>query len=686
MRIKNVVAIVPLALVAASCGGRPASSALSERPARAVSLADVGLDAAAMDRTAEACTDFYQFACGGWLAKTEIPADEARWSRSFSEIDKRNDEDLHAILEEASKGASSDPATKKLGDFYGACMDEPAIEKLGAAPIADLLKLTASVSDAASLVAVVAKLHRAGVGALFTLERSADFKDATRNIAQLDQGGIGLPDRDYYVNDDAKSVEIRAKYLAHVERMMTLAGLAPDAAKQAARDVMDLETDLAKHSKTRVERRDPKSLDNRLDRAGVKKEAAAFDWDAYFAGVGFPGIQAINVTSVPFVKHLGEISTTVKPEAMRSYLAWHVVRSMAGLLSKAFVDERFAMRQVLSGEKEQKPRWKRCVDATDGSMGELLAQAFVQKRFGGTAKAAAEEMVHEVAAAFEREVAKLDWMDEATRKKAIEKRGAMAYLIGYPSKWKSYDFPVERAAWVKSALAATEFEVQRELAKVGTKVDREEWLMTPPTVNAYYDPQKNHMVFPAGILQPPFYSVNASVAVNLGGMGMVVGHELTHGFDDEGSQFGADGNLENWWAPAVSDRFSAKTGCVADQYAAYEPLPGVKLNGKLTLGENLADGGGVMLAFDAYRAMRSSAPEVTVADGFTEDQQFFLSVGQTWCFKGREESIRMLAKVDPHSPPKFRVNGALSNLSAFADAFQCKPGSAMRRENACKVW
>jgi predicted metalloendopeptidase len=319
-------------------------------------------------------------------------------------------------------------------------------------------------------------------------------------------------------------------------------------------------------------------------------------------------------------------------------------------------------------------------------MGEALAQPFVDKRFGGEAKTAAEQMVHEISKAFEAELGKLEWMDGPTREKARGKLAAMAYLIGYPKKWKTYEFPIDRGAWAKTMLAGGEAEQKRQLAKVGTPVDREEWQMTPPTVNAYYEPQKNHMVFPAGILQPPFYSTKASLAVNLGGMGMVVGHELTHGFDDEGSQFAADGNLASWWSTDARARFEDKTKCIADQYASYEPLPGVKLDGKLTMGENIADNAGVMLAFRAYRRLRDGAPETTVADGFTEDQQFFLSVGQSWCFKGRDEWVRMAAQVDPHSPARFRVQGSLANLPDFAEAFQCKAGSAMRRAAACTIW
>lgn len=694
-------ALIPAVLLAAACGPAPTppiapapvvSSAAVSPPAKPAarvvnaSLADVGLDAAALDRSVDPCQDFYQFACGGWLKSTEIPADKPRWSRSFSEIQKRNEEDLKAILEAAALAKTGDPLQQRLGAYYGACMDEPAIEKAGLAPVRSLLDAVKKVRDAKSLAPVLAELHKRSIFALFDVSGAADYKDATRNIAHLDQNGLGLPDRDYYVKDDDKSKDLRQKYVAHVERMMRLGGFSAKESKEAAADVMTIETALAKASKTRVERRDPQSLHNKIDRAGVESEAPAFEWTAYFADLGFPAIKDINVTSLVFLRQVNELAATTKPGPMRHYLAWHVLRSTASALPKAFVDEAFSMEQALTGQKEQRVRWKRCVEATDKAMGETLAQPFVEKRFAGDAKSAAEQAVREVSKAFDAELSQLDWMDEVTRTKAHGKLAAMAFLIGYPKTWKTYDFEIDRSAWAKSELAARAFEQKRQLAKVGTTVDREEWQMTPPTVNAYYDAQKNHMVFPAGILQPPFYGVKASIPVNLGGMGMVVGHELTHGFDDEGSQFAADGNLELWWTPAARSRFDGKTKCISDQYSGYEALPGVKLDGKLTMGENIADNAGVMLAFHAYRHLREGAPEVTVANGFTEDQQFFLSVGQVWCFKARDEWARMAAQVDPHSPARFRVGGSLSNLPDFAEAFQCKPGSAMRRATSCTIW
>jgi putative endopeptidase len=377
------------------------------------------------------------------------------------------------------------------------------------------------------------------------------------------------------------------------------------------------------------------------------------------------------------------VLSSVKPSAWQAYLAWHVARSTARTLSAAFVDESFKLEQALTGQAEQKARWRRCVDATDDALGDLLGQAYVETNFAGESKTFAASMVGAISSAFSKELDTLPWMDDTTRARAHEKLGAMAYLIGYPGKWKTYEYEITPKAYAANALRSRSFERARELAKVGNPVDREEWQMSPPTVNAYYDPQRNHMVFPAGILQPPFYDVKFAVPVNLGAIGMVVGHELTHGFDDEGSQYDAKGNLANWWAPSVNERFKEKTGCVSHQYSAYEPQPGLKLNGDLTLGENIADMGGVKLAFEAYRALREPVKERVVADGFSEDQQFFLAIGQAWCTKYRPEFEKLMVKTNPHSPAAFRVKGPLVNMPEFAQAFSCSPPQP---ENTCSVW
>jgi putative endopeptidase len=651
-----------------------------------VTLASVGLDASALDRSADPCRDFYQFACGGWIKKAEIPADKARWSRSFSEIHERNEADLRKILEQASSGAPGDAVREKIGAYFGACMDEPALEKAKLDPIRALLAQAKRVRDEKSITLLVGELHRYGIWALFDISAEQDFKDASRYLAFLDQNGLGLPDRDYYVLEDDKSKKLREIYVAHVERMLALGGASAADAKRGAADVMQIETELAKISKTKVERRDPKGMYNKIDREGVKKATPRVGWDAYFAALGRPDVVDVNVTSVRFFEGLNALLGSVKQPAWQNYFTWHILRSVSPALPKAFVDESFVLEQALTGQKEQEARWKRCVSSTDEALGELLAQPFVELRFGGESKVAAERMVREIGNAFGGGLSRLSWMDEPTRGLAREKLAKMAYLIGYPSKWREYTFSVDRTQHTRNFLAARAFEIKRKLDEIGKAVDREEWEMTPPTVNAYYHPLKNQMVFPAGILQPPFYAVSSALPVNLGAMGMVVGHELTHGFDDEGSQFDPLGNLRDWWPGDVRVRFEAQTRCVDEQYSRYEALPGAKVNGKLTLGENIADIGGVKFAFRAYRALRANANPLYVAEGFNEDQQFFLALGQAWCSKYREEYARMALQVDPHSPPQFRVNGSLANVPELGEAFACGVGTPMRPARICEVW
>ncbi len=662
------------------------------------SLDKVGLDASALDRKADPCQDFYQFACGGWIAKTKIPEDRTRWIRSFNVIHKRNELALKKILEKAAQKVASqkkaaashtqaglDIVTAKVGRYYGACMDESMVGKAGLKPLAGLMKLVRQVRNIKGLAKAVTAFHRHRIWVLFDIDSVQDFKDATKMIAGLDQNGLGLPDRDYYLRKGKRADEIRKAYVEHVAKMLSLGGMSTRKAKKAASIIMKIETAMAKISKTRVERRDPKGIYNKIDRQGLVKLMPTFPWADYFKGLGIPTITSITVTSVPYFSGMNKLIRRFGWKAWRSYLRWHLLASMAPALPKAFVDEAFAFRKTLTGQKAQRPRWKRCVASTDAALGELLAQPFVAAYFSASAKKDARNLVLAISSAFAKRLTELGWMDEATRKNAMVKLRKMAYLIGYPPKWKKYEFALTHT-YASNVLAARHNELQRRLAQIGKPVDRTLWEMTPPTVNAYYEPTKNQMVFPAGILQPPFYNENAAVAVNLGAMGMVVGHELTHGFDDQGSKFDADGNLHDWWAPDVSKKFDAKTKCIVEEYSQFEAVPGVKLNGKLTAGENIADLGGVLLAFRAYRTLRANAPEKIVADGFTEDQMFFLSMAQLWCGKVRPEAARLRARVDPHSPPKWRVNGALRNVPAFAKAFSCKQGTFMNPTQRCEVW
>jgi len=697
--------LIVIAALLAGCSSAPAGDAKPPPPpagplVKKVALADVGLDADAMDSSANPCEDFYQFACGGWLEHTTIPADRSRWSRSFSEIHKRNEADLRTILEQAAAGTPSDPGLKKLGDFYGSCMDENAVERAGLQPVSGYLMLAEKVRlrrepafgphpnqpPPPRLEDLLAELHRHRIWALFDIDSGQDFKDATHMIAQIDQNGLGLPDRDYYLDESERANELRLFYVGHVARMLGLAGYAEAKAAAAAAQIMALETEIAKISKSRIERRDPQGLYNKIDRAGLKERTRGFEWTRYLDAVGAQGVQDINVTSVPFVEGLGALLEKADKQALVHYLKWQILHRSAPALAKRFVDENFALQQKLTGQKELRPRWKRCVAMTDEALGELLAQPYVKKRFSAESKQGVSMMFAAISRAFSDGLAELSWMDETTRKRAAGKLGKMAYLIGYPDTWRRYDFPVKRSELGSNLLRAEAYETKRRLSKIGKPVDRGEWFMTPPTVNAYYDPNKNQMVFPAGILQPPFYNAAASLAVNLGGMGMVVGHELTHGFDDKGSQFDGDGNLKSWWQPKTRSEFDGRTACVDKQYSSFEAVKGVKLKGKLTLGENIADGGGVKLAYHAFRALRQGAQERLVADGFTEDQQFFLSMGQVWCSKVREAEARKRAVTDPHSPPRWRVNGTLQNNAAFAEAFACPEGSPMHPKNACSVW
>ncbi|MGE3458849.1 MAG: M13 family metallopeptidase [Kofleriaceae bacterium] len=655
------------------------------KPVTNRSLASTGLDPEALDRTADPCEDFYQFACGGWMAKTEIPADKPLAMRSFVSIEDRNVDYEHGVLEQMRTKPGNDPLAAKLGAYYGACMDEPAIEKMGTRPIASLLNVVNKVSNTKTLSNAIAQLHAAGFGVVFKLRPTQDSKDAKQVIAEIEQGGIGLPDRDYYLNDDAASKDLRAKYQAYVAAMLTELGHKVYAKEEAAQ-ILALETAIAKVSKDKVARRDPKGTYNRLEREGVAKAMSHFGWDAYWTTVGLPKVSAVTVTSPEFLAGIDPLLTSTPPDVWRAYLTFHLGNQAATLLTKRIEDTQFKFYSALTGQPEMEPRWKRCVGHTDEALGDLLGQVFVRDRFAGASKAAAEQQVQAIVNAMTLNLAALPWMDAQTKVKAKAKLDAMTYQIGYPNKWRSYSFKIDAKSWGANALAARKAETARKLAKIGKPLDRDDWEMSAPTVNAYYNPSLNGMVFPAGILQPPFYSVDAAIPVNLGAMGMVVGHELTHGFDDQGAQYDAAGNLVNWWAPETEKQFKQRTQCVIDQYNQYEAAGGTKLNGANTLGENIADIGGVKLAFAGYRSLRASSPDTVVADGFTEDQQFFLGFGQAWCAKMRPDYEKLLATVDVHSPARWRVNGTVSATPEFAKAFSCKAKQKMVPAKQCVVW
>ncbi|MCG8417369.1 MAG: M13 family metallopeptidase [Proteobacteria bacterium] len=650
-----------------------------------MSLSEVGLDSAAMDRKAEACGDFFRFACGGWLDKIEIPDDKARFGR-LHELIERNEAILERILEESVQAASSDPDVAKLGAFYGACMDEAAIEKAGISGLAGLLKRTRRPQKAAQLTAAITELHRYAIWSVFRLDVEPDFRDASTNILFVDTAGLGLPDRDYYLKGDKNATEMRTFYRLHVQRMFQLTGRSRAAAQKAARDVLQLETELARVTKTRVQRRDIEGMYNKIDRTGLTELARGFDWDAYFVALGRPDLQAISVTTPQYFKRLDELLRWTKPSVWSHYLQWHVLSSMASALAEKYVDEDFALRRRLTGQPAQKPRRKRCIRATDRAIGELLGKRYVADHFSAHSKAAAETIVREIARAFAVEVGGLSWMKAETKTQALRKLTLMSHLIGYPETWQSYDFTVDRASHIRNVLAARAFHVRRQLDKVEKPHNRREWFATPQTAAASYNPLANQLVVPAGILQPPFFDADRSVAANLGSIGMIIGHQLTHSLDDIGAQFDGHGNLHYWWQDEDAARFQQKGRCLVDQFSRFEPLPGLYLNGKLTLAENIANLGGVKLAFRAYRSLRQTADTVYVADGLSEDQQFFVAVGQAWCAETREAETRRRVMVDSHSPPRLQILGTLQNTPEFAEAFACTRGTSMNPPTTCDVW
>jgi putative endopeptidase len=664
--------------------GAPAAAAAGVvqafRPADSAS----GLQLDALDKAADACTDFYQFACGGWIAKNPVPPDRASWGR-FEELQERNNETLHKILEAAAAGR--DPESKKIGDYYASCMDETAIDGKGAAPLDPLLKKIAAVTSVADLAPLVAELHTVGVNVFFQFGSQADFKDASVEMAIADQGGLGLPDRDYYFKDDARSVDLRTQYLDHLARMSALLGLAENQAKASAQQIMNIETALAKNALDAVSRRDPNKVYHKMSNAELQALTPQFPWNRYFTGIGSPPVYALNVAEPDFIKGFGQLLATTPLDQLKAYLRWQLAHASAAVLAKPFVDENFRFfGTALTGARELRPRWKRCVQYTDSDLGEALGQAFVKEAFGPQAKADTLKMVHELESALETDVNSLTWMTPATKKEALVKLHAIADKIGYPDRWRDYSaLSIVRGDALGNSQRSNAFEFHRQMAKIGKPVDKTLWLMTPPTVNAYYNPLENNINFPAGILQPPFYSATADAAVNFGGSGAVIGHELTHGFDDQGRQFDARGNLKDWWTSADAKSFEDRAQCLVDEYSGFTAIDDVKLNGKLTLGENTADNGGLRIALMAYLARTANQPPQTL-DGFTPEQRVFLGWGQVWCENVRPERARMLAQINPHSPGHDRVNGVVSNMPEFQKAFACKADAPMVRANRCRVW
>ncbi len=677
-----LAATVLLCAALAQAQSAGSSSSNSEQVKRVPSF-----DMSAMDKTADPCVDFFQYACGNWIKNNPIPPDQASWGR-FNELHERNQLILKEILEKRTAdtpGRSSND--QKIGDYYYSCMDDAGIEAKGITPLQGPFDHIAAMKDKAELPTFLALAHRHGMRAFFEFGSEPDAKNSVMEIAGTDQGGLGLPDRDYYLKTDAKSVELRKAYVEHVTNMFKLVGESPEKAAADAKTVMAIETELAKASMDRVERRDPNKVYHKMTTAELQQLSPAFDWKAYITATGAPSFDSLDVSVPDFVKGMNQVIASTNLDDIKTYLRWQVVHRAAPLLPKAFVDENFAFYgKTLTGAKEIRPRWKRCVQMMNGDLGEALGEAYVAEEFPPESKAQTLKMVQELEAALKTDITQLSWMTDATKKQALDKLSHIANKIGYPDKWRDYStLTVVRGDALGNAVRGSEFEVKRDLNKINKPVDRSEWGMTPPTVNAYYNPLENNINFPAGILQPPFYDPKVDAAVNFGAIGAVIGHELTHGFDDSGSQFDAQGNLHNWWTAKDREQFDKLEGCLVNEYDGFVAVDDVHVRGKLTLGENTADNGGLHIAHMALLDVLANAPEKPT-DGFTPDQRFFVGWGQIWCESERPEFARMMAGINEHSPGKFRVNGVVGNMPEFQKAFGCKADAPMVRKPACRVW
>ena len=647
-----------------------------------------------MDPSVKPQDDFFSYANGGWIKRTEIPPEESRWG-SFNQLIEKNNDALREIAEKVSKqnaGARVPPEVQKVGDYYASGMDEKKIDTARTKPLADEFKRIDAVKDRHDLLKAVAHLHTLGVGVFFNFAAGQDDKDSTREIAQAVQGGLGMPDRDYYTKTDDASKKLRDQYVEHVTKMLTLSGEPAAKAGDDAKKILALETSLAQASRTRVELRDPKKNYNKMTQAELEALTPDWHWADYFKAIDLTAPGDIDVHQPDFFKAANTAFTSTSMDDWKIYLRWHLINATAPELSKDFVNEDFNFTETaLRGTKQIKPRWKRVVISADGEIGEALGKLYVADYFPPEAKARALDLINNLREALSDRIKTLDWMDEPTKQEALKKLAAFTVKIGYPDKWRDYStLRIDRGPFVLNELRAENFEVKRELNKIGKPVDRTEWGMTPPTVNAYYNPKMNEIVFPAGILQPPFFFANADDAVNYGGIGAVIGHEMTHGFDDRGRQYDAVGNLRDWWSPDSAAKFKERSTAIVNQYNEYEPLPGAHVNGELTQGENIADIGGAKLAYAALQKALDKHPEQRdkKIDGFTPEQRFFLSFAAIWRSKIRDEDQKLRLNTDPHSPAHFRVNGPLSDLSEFQKAFNIPDGSPMVRaaDKRVNIW
>jgi predicted metalloendopeptidase len=688
--MKHAILLAAALCFACTAAQQPAPVA----PAPAAAAAEPARDPLAFDRgnmnaTVRACDDFYEYTNGGWLASNPIPPEFTAWGVG-TRVTEDNRKVLHEILEAAAAkpAAQRTPNEQKIGDFWTSCMDEAAADRAGLAPLQPELDRINAINSAADLNAVLAHLQAIGSGTPLPLRSRQDAKKSTEVIAALSASGLGLPDRDYYFKTDDATVKIRDEYRKHVMAMLRLLGDDEATAAKNFDAVMRIETALAQPMLTRVARRDPNATYHRMTVGELAASAPNIDWASYVSAAKLSNSDPINVSQPQFVAEVNRQIAATPAADWKAYLRWHLINEYGTTLSKPFVDEQFHFRgTVLTGQKEQQPRWKRCVARADQILGEALGQAYVERRFPSEAKRRMTELVGNLVGALHANLETLDWMSDATRKQAIAKLEAFNRKIGYPDQWRDYSaLTITPGSLTANVMASDRFELAHEFSQIGKPVDRGEWGMTPPTYNAYYNPLMNEIVFPAGMLQFPMFDIRQDDAFNYGAIGSVIGHEMSHGFDDSGSQFNAQGNLVNWWTPEDKKKFDAKAECIVRQFDSYYIEPTLHHNGKLVAGESIADLGGAVIAWEAWQRSLAGKPKPTVIDGFTPEQRFFLGFARARASNVRIEALRLRVNTDPHPANKFRVNGPLSNMPQFATAFQCRSTDPMVREDRCQIW